>query len=73
VKALLSIDREACLGTGLCEAMSPELFTLADDGVARATTQYLIDGDRVELAHSVAECCPNGAIVISIREEGARK
>ncbi|MFF4412771.1 ferredoxin [Streptosporangium sp. NPDC001559] len=65
MKALLWIDRRMCLGTGLCEAMSPELFVLADDNLAQVIERHLHDDDRVELARSVAECCPSGAIVVS--------
>jgi ferredoxin len=64
MRARLRIDRTACVGSGLCEAMSPELFTIADDGRAEANETDL-EGGRVEIARSVADCCPSGAIVLA--------
>ncbi|MQA87377.1 MAG: ferredoxin [Streptosporangiales bacterium] len=36
------IDQEECTGSGLCELIEPEVFTLGDDGLA-----YVREGDRV--------------------------
>ena len=50
-----------CIGCGLCSSVCPEVFTMTDEGVAKAK-----DGD---VAGSVAECaekaleqCPVSAI-----------
>jgi ferredoxin/predicted O-methyltransferase YrrM len=67
--AALKIDRRACLGTGLCLALSPQLFTAAGDGRARAARPRLADPEHIELATAAAECCPTGAIVVAPLEE----
>lgn len=36
------IDQDLCTGDGLCEEICPDVFTLADDGLA-----YVKDGDKV--------------------------
>ncbi|WP_242911374.1 ferredoxin [Actinomadura terrae] len=64
MRARLRIDREACVGSGLCAAMAPELFTLAGDGLAGANERYLADPGRIEAARDVADCCPSGAISV---------
>jgi ferredoxin len=69
---LLSVDADACLGTGLCRALSPELFAAADDGRARVTEQFLDDPERVERAIATAECCPAGAIAVRKLADSAR-
>ncbi|MFF0523401.1 ferredoxin [Actinomadura nitritigenes] len=64
MRARLRIDRELCVGSGLCEAMSPELFTLADDGLAVLNERRLADLTRLATAQDVADCCPSGAILL---------
>jgi Ferredoxin len=36
------IDQKACVGNGICEELSPEVFALVDGGIA-----YVRDGDRL--------------------------
>ena len=36
------IDQDLCTGDGLCEEISPKVFTLLDDGLA-----YVKEGDKV--------------------------
>ena len=36
------IDQDLCTGDGLCEEISPAVFTLLDDGLA-----YVVEGDKV--------------------------
>ncbi|SDZ36625.1 ferredoxin [Amycolatopsis xylanica] len=62
------VDRDLCLGTGLCQSMDPGLFRLAEDGRAVA----LGPCDRaglLERLREIAECCPAGAISVA-GEEG---
>jgi ferredoxin len=33
-----SVDKDTCIGCGLCESICSEVFTLADDGYAEAIT-----------------------------------
>ena len=36
------IDQDPCTGDGLCEEISPNVFTLLDDGLA-----YVVEGDKI--------------------------
>ena len=69
MKATVQIDSQACIGTGLCQAMCPELFELTDAGHSVVLEPELRDDNRITLAHNVAGCCPTEAIVITERED----
>jgi ferredoxin len=71
MRARLLIDRRACAGTGLCQAMAPELFELHPDGPARVREHLLRDPDRIQSAGLVAECCPTAAVILRIDPEAA--
>lgn len=57
------VDRDLCIGCGLCEETAPEVFRLGDDGLS-----YVIDEDPpAELADQVTEAleiCPTAAITL---------
>ena len=44
------IDQDLCTGDGLCEEIEPEVFVMADDGLA-----YVKEGDKVFLDPGGAE------------------
>lgn len=69
---IVRIDRTACDGVGLCEAMSPELFRVADDGLAEVLVPLLRDPDWIAAARSVRDCCPTEAVLLNEDEEGER-
>ncbi|MGP4052532.1 ferredoxin [Streptomyces sp. 2A115] len=64
----LRVDKSACIGSGLCAAMHPQLFRLADDGFGEPVRHELTDADAIESAQDVAACCPGEAVVV--REPG---
>lgn len=66
MKAILTVDHTVCRGSGLCQAMSPELFRLDDDGYGVAVQSELQDADDIEIASSVIECCPTEAIGLTV-------
>jgi ferredoxin len=53
------IDRDACIGCGLCVSVMPEVFEFDDEGKARVHTQPA-EGVEVEVAND----CPTGAIIV---------
>ena len=59
----VTIDREACIGSGTCEAMNPAVFQLGDDGIA-FVLDTVADADPDEL-RAIAGSCPSGAILLS--------
>jgi len=53
------IDRDACIGCGLCVSVMPEVFEFDDERKARVHTQPA-EGVEVEVAND----CPTGAIIV---------
>ncbi|MFY1681797.1 ferredoxin [Micromonospora sp. WMMD730] len=60
------VDPRLCRGTGLCQAMSPALFRLTMIGHAEAVEARLTSPEALETARSVADCCPMGAIELTV-------
>ena len=57
----VKIDKEKCLGCGLCESMCPEVFELKSDGKAHVKTSSGCKSDNCN-CKSVAASCPAQAI-----------
>lgn len=51
------VDKDACIGCGLCVGSHPEIFTFADDGKA----EVIGEGDDAAVEDAVTSC-PVGAI-----------
>ena len=62
----LSVDRDRCLGAGMCALTAPAVFDQDDDGLV-----LLLDsapaGARVQSARTAAGVCPGGAITVTER------
>lgn len=57
------VDKDACIGCGLCPSISPEVFSMEDDGKAVAIDDELKD-DMVDGAKEAVEGCPVNAISV---------
>lgn len=57
----LIIDRDACRGSGLCVAIAPELFEIAEDGAAAGLKQTLESTD-IAIATEAVQACPLRAL-----------
>lgn len=57
------VDRELCIGCGLCEQTAPEVFRLGEDGIA-----YVIDESPPQESYddvmACVELCPTQAISV---------
>ncbi|WP_052850182.1 ferredoxin [Streptomyces avicenniae] len=60
----LAVDRDRCMGTGICAGTAPALFRL--DGRHSAPVNDSIDPD--ESALDAADSCPAAAITVTARE-----
>lgn len=61
------IDREGCIGCGLCAQICEDVFRMAEDGKAEVYNDLGLNTDSGETAQEAADSCP--VRVISIMEE----
>ncbi|PKK39466.1 Ferredoxin [Clostridiaceae bacterium JG1575] len=55
------VDKELCVGCGLCASMAPDVFIMEDDGKAGVVVEATEDAATQEAADS----CPVAAITIA--------
>ncbi len=55
------IDREDCIACGLCEQTCPEVFQMAEDGLAKVIVDK-IPASVIDMAEAAAESCPTSII-----------
>ena len=57
----VKVDKEKCLGCGVCVAIAPKSFKLNDEGKSEPIEP---SGDDKEIIENAVESCPVGAISI---------
>lgn len=58
-----TVDRQACVRCGLCPAICPAVFTIAERESARAVTPQVPEEAKAA-AQKAADSCPTGAITL---------
>lgn len=58
-----NVDKDTCIGCGLCPEICPDIFEMEDDGLAVAQ-DIDISEDLLESAQEAEESCPVGAITV---------
>ncbi len=56
-----TIDRSGCIGCGLCPSICPEVFRMADDGLAETIVEEVPSG-AADTAQEAADSCPVSVI-----------
>lgn len=59
------VDKELCIGCGLCASIAPEVYSIEDDGKAIAI-EAEIEDSQIADAEDAANSCPVAAISIEI-------
>jgi len=57
------VDKNTCIGCGLCPSICPEVFSMDDDGLAVAIDEELDEGI-IGSAKEAEESCPVSAISV---------
>ncbi len=59
-----TVDKELCIGCGICESICPKVFVMDGDGKASVKAQ-LLTPELKECAEDAQEQCPVSAISVS--------
>jgi len=57
------VDKDTCVGCGVCTAICPEIFEMGDDGIAEASENEIAD-NLIESAKDAEVQCPVSAITV---------
>ncbi|MEN6412949.1 MAG: ferredoxin [Veillonellales bacterium] len=57
------VDKDTCIGCGLCPGICPEIFAMDDDGKAKALAREITD-DIIVNAKDAEMQCPVSAIKV---------
>jgi ferredoxin len=57
------VDKDTCIGCGLCPSISPEVFEMQDDGKAGEIVDSVPETAH-DSAKEAAESCPVNAILV---------
>ena len=57
------VDKDTCIGCGLCPSICPEVFEMDDDGKAKAISSDVPSGEE-DGAQEAADSCPVDAISV---------
>ncbi|MDK2919048.1 MAG: ferredoxin [Candidatus Petromonas sp.] len=59
----VKVDKDTCIGCGMCEGICPKVFKMNSEGTADVTVENP-DGEAKECAKEAADSCPVEAIII---------
>ncbi len=59
----IKVDKNTCIGCGVCVALAPKYFRLGDDGKSEVIKEEVEPGDE-SMVQNAAQSCPVGAIKV---------
>lgn len=59
----VQVDRERCVGSGVCESLAPEVFEIDDDGVLQVHRDEP-DPDQLDDVRDAVQQCPARALAL---------
>lgn len=70
MKVMPRVDRDRCMGTGLCHVTAPKLFDLDQEGHSVPLVDELDSAEDVEFAREAVDGCPLEAITLVTEPAG---
>lgn len=52
----VTVNRDRCVGIGMCEVAAPNVFEVGDDGQAQVLVDEIADADLAGVREAVANC-----------------
>lgn len=59
----IKINRETCIGCGVCVALAPDYFQLDEEGKS-VPKKEVVDEKDEEIVRTAAQSCPTGSITL---------
>lgn len=60
----VQVDRERCVGSGVCESLAPEVFEIDDEGVLQVHREEPGD-DQLDDVRDAVQQCPARALALT--------
>lgn len=60
----VTVDRDLCVSSGMCESVAPAVFEIDDDGEL-VVLQDVVPAELLEDARAAARSCPTRALQVS--------
>jgi ferredoxin len=60
----VQVDRERCVGSGVCESLAPNVFEVDDDGLLMVHREEP-DADQLDDVRDAVQQCPARALALS--------
>lgn len=60
----VQVDRERCVGSGVCESLAPEVFEIDDDGVLQVLREDPA-ADQLDEVRDAVQSCPARALTLA--------
>lgn len=68
MKKIVKVNKDKCLGCGMCVGINPDVFSFDDDGLAKANNDMINEENKDEVNNAI-DSCPVGAIEVHEEEE----